>query len=156
MAFFAADEHESLAAMAPRIDAFDIDRTRITLARRAIYRPRSLREMSDDQIRRYLIPVEDGNYRVQPRFQRMVTFRQANIVSLESFLDSSQYDVVFCRNVLIYFSEAALRLAIENFAAVLRPGGILFLGPSESIIGMSPLFETIRLGDCIAYRRVDA
>jgi chemotaxis protein methyltransferase CheR len=61
---------------------------------------------------------------------------------------------VFCRNVLIYFSEAALHLAIDNFARVLRPGGLLFLGHSESIIGMSPRFSTLRLQQMLAYRRM--
>ena len=63
------------------------------------------------------------------------------------------YDVVFCRNVLIYFSEAALKTAIETFARVVRPGGLLFLGHSESIIGLTQAFQVERLGQCIAYRR---
>ena len=155
MSFYAADKRWMPAALEPRIDAFDVDRTRIESAQRGVYRPRSLREMTDEQVDRYLVREGDGNTRVKPRYQGTVRFRHANIVELRSFRDALPYDVVFCRNVLIYFSEAALRLAIDNFATVLRPGGLLFLGPSESIIGMSPHFETVRLGDCIAYRRVD-
>lgn len=155
LSFYAAAEQTLFSAMEPRIDAFDIDRTRIASARRGVFRQRSLREMTVDQTHQYLIPDGHGDWRVKPQYLRMTHFRQANIIDLHSFMDTSPYDVVFCRNVLIYFSEAALRIAIENFAAVLRPGGILFLGPSESIIGMSPHFSTIRLGDCIAYRRID-
>jgi chemotaxis protein methyltransferase CheR len=62
--------------------------------------------------------------------------------------------VVFCRNVLIYFTEPALHAAIAHFARVLRPGGILFLGAAESIIGLTDSFETLRLRDTIAYRKV--
>lgn len=156
MSFYAADEYRYLAAMEPKIDAFDIDRTRIEAARRGVFRPRSLREMTEEQMNRYLLPGADGNCRIKSRYHGTVTFRQANIIDVQTFKDTSPYDVVFCRNVLIYFSENALRIAIENFAEVLRPGGVLFLGPSESIIGMSSRFETIRLGDCIAYRRVDS
>ena len=155
MSFLAADEYRFLASMEPRINAFDIDRTRIEAARRGVFRPRSFREMTEEQINRYLIPDSDGNCRIKSRYHGAVTFGQGNIIDVSTYKDSNPYDVVFCRNVLIYFSENALRIAIENFADVLRPGGVLFLGPSESIIGMSSRFETIRLGDCIAYRRVD-
>jgi chemotaxis methyl-accepting protein methylase len=83
-----------------------------------------------------------------------VHFSPGNILEKETFQRPVAYDVVFCRNVLIYFSEAALHRAIDNFASVLRPGGLLFLGHSESIIGLSPYFETVRLERCIAYKRV--
>ena len=101
-------------------------------------------EMTEEQMNRYLLPGSDGNCRIKSRYHGTVTFRRANIIDVQTFKDTSPYDVVFCRNVLIYFSENALRIAIENFADVLRPGGVLFLGPSESIIGMSSRFETIR------------
>ena len=61
--------------------------------------------------------------------------------------------MLFCRNVFIYFAEEALRRALDNFASVLRPGGLLFLGHAESIIGLSDNFETVRLARCVAYRR---
>jgi chemotaxis protein methyltransferase CheR len=55
---------------------------------------------------------------------------------------------------MIYFSEPALHKAVENFAQCLRPGGLLFLGHSESIIGVSKSFEAIRVGNSIIYERV--
>ncbi len=61
--------------------------------------------------------------------------------------------MIFCRNVFIYFAEGALRRGLQNFFQVLRPGGLLFLGHAESIIGVSEEFETVRLARCIAYQR---
>jgi len=83
-----------------------------------------------------------------------VSFGFGNILDIGSFQKPKPYDVVFCRNVLIYFSEAAFQNAIGNFARVLRPGGLLFLGHSESLIGRSDRFETLRLERCIAYRKL--
>ena len=65
------------------------------------------------------------------------------------------YDVIFCRNVLIYFTDESLRRAVDNFAFWLRPGGLLFLGHSESIIGKNKAFRAIRLHNCIAYQLVE-
>ena len=78
-----------------------------------------------------------------------------NILDPDTFPRSEPYDAVFCRNVLIYFSEPALKAAIETFAETVRPGGLLFLGHSESIIGLTQAFQAERFGQCIAYRRKD-
>jgi chemotaxis protein methyltransferase CheR len=77
-------------------------------------------------------------------------------VDLATFSAGDLYDAVFCRNVLIYFSPQTLLRAVRHFAQVLRPGGLLFLGAAESIIGLSDRFETVRLSGTIAYRRTGA
>ena len=85
-----------------------------------------------------------------------VRFSWGNAVDLRSFQQPLSYDVVVCRNVLIYFSHRGLERAVENFSQVLRLGGLLFLGHSESIIGMFGAFETVRVGGIVAYRRTPA
>lgn len=142
-------------ALAPdtlSIDGIDIDNGRLEMARRAIYRPTSLRALTPDQTTRYFSP-RDSEFELRSAFRRGVRFRRGNILDLASFPGAGMYDVVFCRNVLIYFSESALKTAIENFAQVVRPGGMLFLGHSESIIGLTRAFQAERFGSCIAYRR---
>lgn len=135
------------------IDGFDLDAERVGMANRARYRERSVREMTPAQVTRYLERDPDGGFSVRAAYRRDLRFALGNIVDPASF-PASAYDVVFCRNVLIYFSDAALRRAIAAFVAVLRPGGHLFLGHAESIIGMFPELETVRLGSCLAYRKV--
>lgn len=135
------------------VDGMDLDADRLDIAKRGECRPRSLRQMTEDQVHRYLEATGPERYRVRDTYRAGLTFRFGNLVELPSFRGPDLYDAVFCRNVLIYFSAKSLRRAIRNLAAVLRPGGLLFLGHSESIIGMFPEFQTIRLGSCITYHK---
>jgi chemotaxis protein methyltransferase CheR len=138
------------------VDAFDLDRTRLATARRAEYGRHSLRALADSERGQYFTPLDGDRWALRAPFRDGVRFAWGNLLDLATFQPAEPYDAVFCRNVLIYFAEGALYRAIRNFAAVLRPGGLLFLGTAESIIGMSDDFETIRLGRTIAYRRVAA
>ncbi len=135
------------------IQAIDIDQERLEMARRAVYRPGSLRALSDEQSAYYFDRIDEESYELKPRFRKGVSFSTGNIVDWSSLRGYGTVDAIFCRNVLIYFSENAIQTTIENFARLLRPGGLLFLGHSESIIGLSERFQAQRLGQCIAYRR---
>lgn len=138
-----------------RIDAIDIDSERLGMARQATYRPHSLRTLSEEQIGRYFIRREPEVFELRKTFRRGVHFTRGNIIDPRTWSGFAGYDVVFCRNVLIYFSEAALKTAIETFTRVIRPGGLLFLGHSESIIGLTRSFQVERIGRSIAYRRAE-
>jgi chemotaxis protein methyltransferase CheR len=144
-----------LAHTRVEIEAFDVDARQIERARRAEYGRSSLRALDAEQIARLLTPAGVDRWQVRRHYREGVRFRVANLLQAGSFWDGTPYDCVFCRNVLIYFSEAACRRAVANFAQVLRPGGLLFLGHSESIIGMYPEFNSLRLGDSLIYRRVE-
>lgn len=137
-----------------QIDAFDIDRDHLAKARRGIYRPHSLRALSPSQKRMYFTALDDGTFELRYRFRHNVELHHGNLLDAGT-LSGRVYDVVFCRNVLIYFTGQATRKTIENFVDKVRPGGLLFLGHSESIIGMHPKFQAERVGQSIAYRRVE-
>jgi chemotaxis protein methyltransferase CheR len=157
LAIIARQHFVRLAGTALTIDAFDVDASRIEAARRADYGKSSFRATSPEQLERYFQPATGERWAVKPFLRGGgLRFYHGNILDLDSFAAPLAYDALFCRNVLIYFSEAALHRAVENFAAVLRPGGLLFLGHSESIIGLSARFESVRLHNLIAYRRVPA
>ncbi len=136
------------------IDGFDIDTDRLEIARKAHYGPNSLRIASEEQIRSHFVRTGTDRFALNPRYQGRVRFHHGNILDRLTWPSMASYDVIFCRNVLIYFSEVAIHRAVDNFAGSLRPGGILFLGHAESIIGLSDELETIKLNRCIAYRRV--
>jgi len=150
ISFYAKDRAPLLSI---QIDAFDLDENRLEIARSGSCRRRSLREMSPAQVDRYLVAEGEELFTIRPRYRAGVTFRFGNLMDPRSFTPQAPYDVVFCRNVLIYFSDRTMRSAIQNLANVLRPGGLLFLGHSESIIGMFSNLETTRLCDVIAYRK---
>jgi len=151
LAIFAA---ERLEQMATRIDAFDIDIDRLAVAKRGVYGGGSMRSVTDHQRNQFFDPADAGRSEVKSRYREIVRFSQGNILKGETYSHGAPYDALFCRNVLIYFSDAGFHEAIQNFSDVLRPGGLLFLGHSESLIGRSERFETIRLEHCIAYRKV--
>jgi chemotaxis protein methyltransferase CheR len=142
-----------LGGRLPEIDAFDIDGSRIATARAGEYGRSSLRALTPEQVARYLQPAGPDRWELRPAYRTGVRFAVGNILDLGTYPGPGPYDVLFCRNVLIYFSEAALRRAVQNFGRVLRPGGLLFLGAAESIIGLSDRFETLRMPHTIAYRR---
>jgi len=140
------------------IDAFDIDAGRIAMAQRGEYGHNALRQLSPEQLETYFQAIggqANGPERwtLRPEYRTDIRFAWGNIVEPSTFAGGGLYDAVFCRNVLIYFSAPALLRAVASFATVLRPGGLLFLGASESIIGLSDRFETLRLPATIAYRK---
>ena len=136
------------------IDAFDIDVDRLKMAREAIYGVGSLRSTTEAQRAQYFSGFAADRWQLRRANREGVGFAYGNILDLDSFRKPQLYDAIFCRNVLIYFSEAAFQHAVANFAKALRQGGLLFLGHSESLIGRSDRFETVRLERCIAYRKL--
>ncbi|MEM9557650.1 MAG: protein-glutamate O-methyltransferase CheR [Acidobacteriota bacterium] len=136
-----------------QIEAIDLDAERLEQARTATYRPSSLRTLDADQTQRFFEHRGDDSFVLREPYRRGVQFASGNILDLSSLSLGRRFDAVFCRNVLIYFSEEALKQAVGNFADIVQPGGLLFLGHSESIIGLTQSFQAERLGQCIAYRR---
>jgi chemotaxis protein methyltransferase CheR len=153
ISIFAKENQFRMWGMDVRIYAFDLDNTRLEVARNGLYGASSFRMVDDDKMERYFTKPRDGMRQVKGGYKSDIIFGWGNILDLYSYYKGVPFDIIFCRNVLIYFSEASLHRAVENFAKCLRPGGILFLGHSESIIGLTDLFEPFRLGPCIVYRR---
>lgn len=144
-----------LAGTGLAVDAFDLDPQRVEMARRAEYGRGSLRSLTPEQVELFFTPLGEERFGLRSVFRSGIRFAGGNIVDIASFLPAIPYDAVFCRNVLIYFSEVALHRALTHFARVLRAGGLLFLGHAESIIGVSEQFQTIVLGRTVAYRRTE-
>ena len=150
---FAKTRPLALGGARLRIDAFDIDAVRLRSAIDGVYGPSSLRATSEEQIHRHFSRSGVDRFSLRRRFRQDVHFALGNILEPRTYGGDGAYDVLFCRNVFIYFAEGGLRRALANFSRVLRPGGLLFLGHAESIIGVSEEFETVRLSRCIAYQR---
>jgi len=136
------------------IDAFDIDSKCIEKAKKAIYTNNSLRFMNEECKLKYFYKINKDTYSLKEIFKSGVNFSHANLIDLSTYYKPIPYDAIFCRNVIIYFSESAILKVIDNFKQCLRKNGLLFLGHSESLIGFTNAFESIRLGNYIVYRRV--
>lgn len=107
------------------------------------------RGLNDEQRRRYFREHE-GCIEVLPQYRKGISFRTFNL--LKSFDLLGRFDVVFCRNVLIYFSQERKRDIVERIARALNPGGHLFLGSTESMNGHEDLFEMRQVAGGLVYR----
>jgi chemotaxis protein methyltransferase CheR len=107
------------------------------------------RGLSDDQRRRYF-REHDNCIEVLPQYRAGISFRTFNL--LKPFDGLGRFDIVFCRNVLIYFSQERKRDIITRIARSLKPGGHLFLGSTESLSGSEDLFEMRHLCGGLVYR----
>jgi chemotaxis protein methyltransferase CheR len=132
--------------------ATDVGRHALKHAERAIYTGRSIASVSEKQLAAHFGKT-GGGYQVRPRLRKMVTFTQMNLASA---VYVGRMDMIFCMNVLIYFSEERRHALVQRFYDSLEPGGYLFLGHSESISKIPVKFQAIVLNDCILYRKPTA
>ena len=132
--------------------ATDIGRSALATAERGIYSGRSISSVTDRQLAAHFQPAEGGQ-EVRARLRKMVRFVHMN---LNNSVYVGKMDVIFCMNVLIYFSVERRRELVQHFYSALEPGGYLFLGHSESISKMPVKFQAIVLNDCILYRKPTA
>jgi chemotaxis protein methyltransferase CheR len=135
------------------IGAMDIDAESVTTARAGVYGARALQRISVVQSRRWFKPVGNGEHQISADLRGAVRFAVGNVCDTQDMRRFRDYDVIFCRNLLIYFDEQSARRAAENLFGMLRPGGLLFLGHSESMSRVSSIFEPVRFADATVYRR---
>lgn len=108
------------------------------------------RGLSPERKRQFFEPCGDGRFRVNEKVRKSVSFRPLNL--LDSYVLMGKFDVIYCRNVLIYFSAEVKSKILNQFAGALNPNGYLMLGASESITGLTEKFEMIRCNPGIVYR----
>jgi len=134
----------------------DIDTRVLDAAAAGVYGERALARLSNDVIHRYFEPLAEDNYRIDPGLRNSIEFSRANLVDSRDMGRYRGFDIVFCRNVLIYFDDASRRMAAENLYDSLDPGGYICLGHSESMSRISPLFRVCRFPDAIVYQKPEA
>jgi chemotaxis protein methyltransferase CheR len=131
----------------------DIDTRALKAATEGIYGARALMRLSKDHVARYFEQLSDDTYRIDTGLRDSVLFSSANLVDAQDMARHRDFDIIFCRNVLIYFDDASRRVAAENLYDCLRPGGYICLGHSETMSRISPLFRVCRYADAIVYQR---
>ena len=135
------------------IHAGDIDSAVLASARNGVYGARSLQRVPRAWRDRHFEHVDDDQYQLTRMIRNAVTFSKVNVCDSAQMTAYTDFDVIFCRNVLIYFDPLSCRRAAENLYGALRPGGYVFLGHSESMSRISPIFHPVRLPEGIAYER---
>jgi chemotaxis protein methyltransferase CheR len=144
----------------PPVDAYDveiigsdIDTRMLDAARNGVYGRRALMRLGPELIAKYFEPLGEERWRMIADIRQSVQFSPANVVEAAETRSHGRFDVIFCRNMLIYFDEASRRIAAENLYESLLPGGYICLSQTEFMSRISPLFEVCRYADAIVYQR---
>lgn len=132
--------------------ATDVNKRALTSARAACYGKRALRATDESYRQRYFTPEEE-RYRLNPTIRDRVRFRYLNLKT-GPFPEAGEepFDLIFCRNVLIYFQPDTTRQVVAGLARALRPDGYLFLGHAETLLNVHHDFARVQHGGGFFYR----
>ncbi|MCL5422872.1 MAG: protein-glutamate O-methyltransferase CheR [Nitrospirae bacterium] len=130
----------------------DINQRVLTAARRGVYRKNSFRTAEQYFRQKYFIE-EDGSFVISEDVKRLVSFSCLNLLDPFKVKFMGQMDVIFCRNVLIYFDHAARKKVADNFFDNLVEGGYLLLGHAESLMNISTSFALKHLKSDMVYQK---
>lgn len=134
-----------------KIVATDISSSALEVARSGVYDQLALgRGMPDDLLSRYFSKHDDG-WKINTLVGNRVQYRMLNLLHSYSLL--GRFDIVFCRNVLIYFSSDLKKDILTRIHGTLKPGGYLLLGASEALSGLPDLYEMVQCSPGIIYRK---
>lgn len=138
-----------------RIEIFatDISQRVLQSARRGIYQPYAFRTTDPKVLSKYF-KKEDAAYRISDDVKKNVIFLHLNLLDANKMAFINPMDIVFCRNVIIYFDTAAKQKVIETFHAKLKDNGYLLLGHSESLINISTSFALRHLKHDMVYQKL--
>ena len=143
------------AGLAPQrfhVDAVDISVRALALARRAVFGKNSFRGEDLTFRDQYFSAGREG-YQLAEEVRGRVHFHSGNILAADFLSDAEPYDVVFCRNVLIYFDAATQKRLIGTLGRLLAPDGVMFVGPSEAFVVRSNGFVSSNHARAFAYRK---
>jgi len=146
-------KRKAVLGMNVQITGTDISNTMLEQCKKGVYDTLALsRGLSEERKRLFFERVNDGSGKLQVKSEvkKMTNFKYYNL--LDSYAMLGKFDIIFCRNVLIYFSSEVKSKIINQFAGALNPGGYLILGASESITGLSDKFDMIRCNPGIIYK----
>ncbi len=135
-----------------RVFGSDISRKVLQIARKGIYGRASFRTTEPRVQRRYFREA-DGKHQVRDELKQQVSFGQINLFDEPMTMLVGEVDVIFCRNVLIYFDQASRKRVIDTLYRKLSKGGYLLLGHSESLINLTTAFELVHLKNDMVYRK---
>lgn len=137
----------------PEILGTDVSTQALDRAKAAVYPAKSLASLSQTVTQRWFEPVK-GGHRPVKRVRDLIGFSYHNLIKEPyPILFAGNWDIVFCRNVTIYFRPDSTRRVVNNFYEALNPGGYLFIGHSETLTSISDRFEPVEIGGVFLYRK---
>jgi chemotaxis protein methyltransferase CheR len=130
----------------------DIGTKVLESARRAVFSNYSVRNIDKAILRRYFTE-QDGQFMLKDAVKKCVTLDFLNLMESHSYRTHGQFDIIFCRNVLIYFDERGKKKVIDTLYKSLKPGGYLTIGHAESLHNISRGFKPLIFPGTMAYQK---
>jgi chemotaxis protein methyltransferase CheR len=131
----------------------DISDKVLTQAQDGIYNSYTLRNLTPEQLQRHFLPLGKDLFQVKPDLQRLTNLRNFNLVDYPGYRALGTFDIIFCRNVLIYFDETVKGQVLKGFHGQLHPKAYLLVGHSESIHAFNTGFELMHFSKAMGYRK---
>jgi chemotaxis protein methyltransferase CheR len=131
----------------------DIDTEIIEQAKRGIYSSRSINNLPQAILKRYFTPLPDSRYQISQELRDSISFQQVNVISPAQTRFYRDFDIIFSRNMLIYFDDNSRRIATQVFYDALRPGGFICLSAAESMNRITSLFKPRAFPGVTAYQK---
>ncbi len=146
-------ERNRVFSSGEKIVATDISPSAVEQAKSGEYATLAIgRGLEPAKLKKHFTELPDGRFKVQPKIAQSVEFRMLNLQDSYSLL--GKFDIVFCRNVLIYFTADFKKDILTRIHATLNPGGYLMVGASEAVNGLSDLYEMVHCRPGIIYRKI--
>jgi len=146
-------ERKKVFSSGEKIIATDISPSALAQAKSGEYATLAIgRGLDPANLKKHFTEIEGGRFKIDPKIGSNIEFRSLNLQDSYSLL--GKFDIVFCRNVLIYFTADFKRDILTRIHATLNPGGYLMVGASEAVNGLSDLYEMVHCRPGIIYRKI--
>ncbi len=144
-------EHPIVGTWQWSVLATDVDDSALGEAEKGVYGQRAVARVPSATLERHFVR-HGPRYELKPELRRRIEYRRLNLIEKPLDHSGEAFDVIFLRNVLIYFRPEIQRRVVESVEEALEPDGTVFLGPSESLIHLGTRLQARDLGDCFCYR----
>lgn len=132
--------------------ATDISQRVLEIASEGVYTKLEIsRGLTEEYLNNYFVQIPDGRFKVKPELLSKISYKTQNLK--DKFIFPHLFDIILCRNVLIYQNVEAKKEIVARIADELRPGGYLVLGSGESLIGLSNSFEQLLIEGAVVYKK---
>lgn len=131
----------------------DISNAVLNTCRKAVYYERYLKDVPPLIRQKYFQKTEKDEWMLSQEIKQMVQFSYLNLMDKTKMRMMSGFDFIFCRNVLIYFSEQSSKQVVSMFYDSLNKGGFIFLGHSESVARLSAAFQVVKINNSLVYQK---
>lgn len=154
MAMYLLERRSLLGGLDIEILGSDINEAVLAAARKGVYGNYSVKHTPGNYLNRYFVSNGDGTYSVKPEVKQLVRFANLNLYDVQRLKLMKGMDIIFCRNVLIYFDDDSKRKVVSALYDCLNPGGYLVIGRAESLHNLTRAFRPVTVDKMFFYKKV--